>query len=564
MRTTKYFFEDLDTSFINTSLWNATSSKPTGKVIHSGYLLKHSCNADIDGGLSRRYFTLQQDHLVYSQSENSEDITSMMKLRYAKLILPDADQSNSLQTNGDWTRFTIKVVYKNKFSLLYATSEDEYDAWVAALTKVMTRIDIHERFHVEKPIGAGAFAQVYKAREKVSGVYYAVKGFNKSSVLENPSGKAALWNEIQMLRKVQGKSNVLSLHEVHETKNSVYLVMDYVEGRDLSKFISKNKKLTEDVIKTIIYGILKGLESLVEENILHRDIKPANIMLKKMTNITAEDVVIVDFGLAATSFDTDPIFKRCGTPGYIAPEVITMKSDDKPFNIPSKCDVYSTGVIMHMLCTGSSLFDKTEYDGNTILKKNLRSQVKYPSQVFGNLSEISNLILRDMLQADPAERITVGQALKLIAYRPLENDLQHQYQNRAPKISAQNIVALSFSIGSPNMQVLNTMKASEGIKGSKVAILAKKLPVLFSKQVGAINNSLKIGCKCETADSSSTHEHTLSPIKSDHYFRPAIYKSCINTTSPQPSFHNQSRFGQLTSNKSFIATGRSSMLAHLR
>ena len=507
--STSYFFEDLETSNTAANLWSIPPKNPAGKVIHSGYLLKHSHNAETEDGLSKRYFSLHEDYLAYRQSDDAQRVSSAMKVKYAKLVLPKAGESEGYAIEARNSKFILKICFKNKFSLLYATSQVDYDTWIAALTKVMTRSDVHDRFHVEKPIGAGAFAQVLKAREKLTGVYYAVKGFNKSNVLQSATGREALWNEIEMLRKVQGKPNVIALHEVHETKNSVYLVMDYVEGGDLSEFISKNKKIPEAVIRSIVCGILKGLEGLEDESIYHRDLKPANIMLKQTNKLTTEDVVIVDFGLAATSNDNNPIFKRCGTPGYIAPEVISMKNDNKLFQIPSKCDIYSTGVIMHMLCTGTSLFDKTEYDGDTILKKNLMSKVDYPSQVFNKLSENCNIVVKGLIQAEPSQRLTLRQALNLLTSESNLKDLNAStsiIEEYSAKINS-FVLKPQFNSNPGFINVLDVIIKSDKEKNVLHVNLGNNIPLVFTKKTSSTFISPKMN-KLTANNSSITADNT--------------------------------------------------------
>lgn len=126
----------------------------------------------------------------------------------------------------------------------------------------------------------------------------------------------------------------------------------------------------EPEIVNIMQGLLRGLKYMSEKGVSHRDLKPANIMLKKTIGIVPEDVVIVDFGLAASLSDTNPIFKRCGTPGYIAPEVIAMNtSPEEPFKIPEKCDIFSIGVIMYALCAEYSPFDDPDDSPDAILRR---------------------------------------------------------------------------------------------------------------------------------------------------------------------------------------------------
>lgn len=243
------------------------------------------------------------------------------------MVLPEQDQTDVTPNGMIKDKFAIKLCFKNKFSLLYARNEQEFNAWIDAFTQVGIRTDFHNRFQVSRIIGSGAFANVYEATEKSSEKKYAIKGFNKQYLEQEAKGKESLWNEISILRKIK-HNNLLKLHEVHETKNSVYLVFDVYRGGELGKLLENKQGLKEQEVLNIITGLLRGIDYLASKDIVHRDLKPNNIILRKNTDIQPEDVVIVDFGLAVSVHDKNMIFKRCGTPGYIAPEIIGAKNVD--------------------------------------------------------------------------------------------------------------------------------------------------------------------------------------------------------------------------------------------
>ena len=401
------FFESIDTAGQGNNIWNKYEPSMKGEVIFQGELKKHS--KDDKDDLATRYFILQKDYLLYKKNEKSDSISSAMRITYAKLVLPGVDETDQTPSSMLKGPFAIKICFKSKYSLLYATNEDHYKQWVAALTKVLLRSDFHTRFTVAKIIGSGAFANVYESTEKASGIKYAVKGFNKEFLEQDSKGKLALWNEVSVLRGID-HDNLLRLHEVHETKNSVYLVFDIYEGGELNKFVEKNK-LKEDQIVNLMIGLLKGLDYMADRDMAHRDLKPNNIMLKKTTNLTVHDIVIVDFGLAASFNDTNLIYKRCGTPGYIAPEVIAAKNVESFYTIPPKSDMYSIGVILYVLCAGKSPFEKPEWDVDTIIKKNLESKIDFPSAIFSRYSPELLQLLKGLLAADPKKRLTAKEAL---------------------------------------------------------------------------------------------------------------------------------------------------------
>lgn len=131
---------------------------------------------------------------------------------------------------------------------------------------------------------------------------------------------------------------------MHESENSLYLVMQLIKGGELLKALNKNSYSLEQVAKTM-GRLLSALAYMHSQNIMHRDLKPDNILMREQSDIT--DVVIADFGLATYQLSESQIFKRCGTPGYVAPEILKHR-DGTPF-YDTKCDLFSLGCIFHIL-----------------------------------------------------------------------------------------------------------------------------------------------------------------------------------------------------------------------
>jgi serine/threonine protein kinase len=102
-----------------------------------------------------------------------------------------------------------------------------------------------------------------------------------------------------------------------------------------------------------MYKLLKGVHYMHQKKCMHRDLKPSNILLKSKQSYA--DFVIGDFGLAQF-IETKPIYQKCGTPGFVAPEVLNYSSGDPFYN--EKCDIFSAGVIFYLLLTGKSIFGK--------------------------------------------------------------------------------------------------------------------------------------------------------------------------------------------------------------
>jgi serine/threonine protein kinase len=107
----------------------------------------------------------------------------------------------------------------------------------------------------------------------------------------------------------------------------------------------------------IVRGILLGLKEMHSKNIMHRDLKPENLLFRKEGDF---DCCIADFGLAEFSNINEYLFVRCGTPGYVAPEVINIKDMKTKYN--PICDIFSLGLIFHLLLFGKSAFPGTTYN----------------------------------------------------------------------------------------------------------------------------------------------------------------------------------------------------------
>ena len=164
--------------------------------------------------------------------------------------------------------------------------------WETHLLKYITRKEFHEFFKPMRKIGRGNFATVYLADDIRSARRVAVKAFMKEVSFKG-DGKASIENEIKLMRKLKNQ-NIVNLHGVYETKNSIYLSMEYVDGYTLDAFLRRNKVTTIDQRRKIMKGLLNALKELSRLRIVHRDIKPENIMVSE----NCEVVKIVDFGLA--------------------------------------------------------------------------------------------------------------------------------------------------------------------------------------------------------------------------------------------------------------------------
>lgn len=154
-----------------------------------------------------------------------------------------------------------------------------------------------------------------------------------------------LVNEIRIMRRLN-HPNILKMYEVHETMDTIFVVMDLMQHGDLSVFIA-NTQLSERVIRKIMFQLVQGLAYLESHGIIHRDIKPTNIMITFKPGNECPDLIIGDFGLACMKDENIPC-KGSGTHGYMPPEVVISKTQEG-IQYTSKVDVFSAGVIFYKM-----------------------------------------------------------------------------------------------------------------------------------------------------------------------------------------------------------------------
>ena len=147
-----------------------------------------------------------------------------------------------------------------------------------------------------------------------------------------------------VMRRLGKSPHCLNFYEIHETENSLYVVVELLTGNELLKTILTSGLFKYNTVRKLVKNMLLGLEHMEKNGVMHRDLKPENIILKSSEN--SHEIKLVDFGLASLVDVKEYIYPRCGTPGYVAPEIITFDGKNR-YN--SKVDVFSAGVIFYVL-----------------------------------------------------------------------------------------------------------------------------------------------------------------------------------------------------------------------
>ena len=178
-----------------------------------------------------------------------------------------------------------------------------------------------DNYSIGEELGKGAYAIVYKCTHHKTKKVWAVKVVDKSKA--GPKDINDVQHEVTMMKTIGSHPHVVQLHEFFDTPKSMYLILDILEGGMLFDRIVKLKHYSEKDASRLVKNFLMALEHIHSKGIMHRDLKPENLLLKRNTGDDAShltDVALADFGLAGRV----PGQTCCGSPSYIAPEVINV------------------------------------------------------------------------------------------------------------------------------------------------------------------------------------------------------------------------------------------------
>lgn len=259
---------------------------------------------------------------------------------------------------------------------------------------------IYAQYELHEKLGSGTFATVRRiVNKKDQSDEKALKITSLRNLKEEEI--EALKNEVTILQIVD-HPNVVKLYQQHITEDKIYMVQDLLSGGELFDRIIEQTFFSEKEAARVVTQITDALQYLHKMNVVHRDLKPENLLLTNKSD--NYDVKIIDFGLAKQS--TELMTMPCGTPGYVAPEILRRKKYHK------EVDIWSLGVITYILLCG---FPPFHDDGNNL--KNLYKQIRagkytFPEKFWGGISDDAKQLIRRMLTVKPAKRITASEILE--------------------------------------------------------------------------------------------------------------------------------------------------------
>lgn len=358
------------------------------------------------------------------------------------------------------------------------------------------------RYELGRTLGEGTFAKVKFARNIETNEHVAIKILDKEKVLKHKM-IGQIKREISTMKLIR-HPNVIRLFEVMASKTKIYIVLEFVTGGELFDKIASKGRLKEDEARKYFQQLINAVDYCHSRGVFHRDLKPENLLLDAKGFLK-----VSDFGLSALAQQVREdglLHTTCGTPNYVAPEVINNKGYDG-----AKADLWSCGVILFVLMAGYLPFE----DSNlmSLYKKIYKADFVCPPW----FSSSAKKLIHRILDPSPSTRITIAEVI--------ENEwFKKGYKPpifEEPDISVDDIDAIfDESMLSGNLVVERreekavahkspaAMNAFELISTSQ----GLNLGTLFEKQMGLVKRETRFTSKSSAGEIISKIEEAAVPL----------------------------------------------------
>ncbi|KAI4303699.1 hypothetical protein MLD38_039300 [Melastoma candidum] len=358
------------------------------------------------------------------------------------------------------------------------------------------------KYELGRTLGEGTFAKVKFARNVETGDNVAIKILDKEEVLKHKM-IGQIKREISTMKLIR-HPNVIRMYEVMASKKRIYIVLELVTGGELFDKIASKGRLKEDEARKYFQQLINAVDYCHSRSVFHRDLKPENLLLDATGTLK-----VSDFGLSALPQQVREdglLHTTCGTPNYVAPEVINNKGYDG-----AKADLWSCGVILFVLMAGYLPFEESNL--MALYKKIYKADFTCPPWFSASVKKL----IKSILDPNPSTRITTAEVI------------EHEWFKKGYKpptfekadLSLDDVDAIFDESADPQNLVVErreegpvapaTMNAFELISTSK----GLNLGSLFEKQMGLVKRETRFTSKCPADEIVTKIEKAAAPLGFD-------------------------------------------------
>ncbi|KAL0309398.1 UNVERIFIED_CONTAM: CBL-interacting serine/threonine-protein kinase [Sesamum radiatum] len=340
------------------------------------------------------------------------------------------------------------------------------------------------KYELGRTLGEGSFAKVKFARI-TTGDCVAIKVIDRDRVLHHRMVEQ-IKREISTMKMIK-HPNVLNLYEVMASRTKIYIVLEYVEGGELFDKIAKYGKFKEDVARSYFQQLINAVDYCHSRGVYHRDLKPENLLLDSYGVLK-----VSDFGLSAFSQQVRGdglLHTACGTPNYVAPEVLTDKGYDG-----TSSDVWSCGVILFVLMAGYLPFDEPNL--MALYRRIQKAEFSFPSW----FSSGAKRLIKRILDQNPLTKMNGSR------------------KNKPPRFETEEDVSLDDvdAVFNDSEEHLVTERKEKPVSMNAFELISRSqgfnLENLFAKEMGLVKRETRFTSKCPANEIMSKIEAAAKPL----------------------------------------------------
>ncbi|MED6160209.1 CBL-interacting serine/threonine-protein kinase 23 [Stylosanthes scabra] len=355
------------------------------------------------------------------------------------------------------------------------------------------------KYDIGRTLGEGNFAKVKFAKNTVTGDNVAIKILDKEKILKHKMINQ-IKREISTMKLIR-HPNVIRMYEVMASKTKIYIVLEFVTGGELFDKIASRGRLKEEEARRYFQQLICAVDYCHSRGVCHRDLKPENLLLDASGMLK-----VSDFGLSSLPQQVREdglLHTTCGTPNYVAPEVIHNKGYDG-----AKADLWSCGVILFVLMAGYLPFE----DNNLVnlYKKIFKAEFTCPPWFSTNAKKLITRIL----EPDPAKRITIAEVIENEWFKKGYKPPKFEQAN----VSLDDIDSIfSESTDSQNLVVeRRETRPAEPVAMNAFELISTSqglnLSSLFEKQMGLVKRETRFTSKCPANEIMTKIEEAAGPL----------------------------------------------------
>lgn len=365
---------------------NNNNNNPNGKVSNVSIYLNHTKKTKHKTSTESVLQKYNYQSKLYTTNQRQQSNSN-----HSPFKSTTTNGTNNHNHNCSSSSLQLSVFREGNYYKAESKKLSEYIIHNQNNTNQYPKTNLHF-YKIGRAIGHGAFGKVNIGLHILTGRIVAIKSFNKDKSLFS---KNKIDYEIKLMKKLRNHKNIVKVYEKIEGEKYDCIVMENVSGGNLLSLINKRTKLSEEVSKFIFRQIIEALKYVHSQAIVHRDIKPDNILIDLNNTIK-----LCDFGVGKEIKPGQLLSDTCGTPAFVAPEILS----DNPYD-PFLTDIWSSGVVLYSMLSGIFPFKGiNDYELHKSIINGKYNKIKHISY------ECKDLISK-ILEVNPHHRITIEEIL---------------------------------------------------------------------------------------------------------------------------------------------------------